>query len=158
VAIPPQVAGLILAMTGHHSLSARAQIIGMVVNLGASIILAPLVGLTGVAFGTLIATVSVDVCYVMPTTFRFFTIPVGGYLRQVVLPTVVAGIFQGMVTYLLRQSVHPTSLWQIAVLALPGGFIFLLGFVAMLPSDERNILSQGVIRRFRRARMAPTLR
>ncbi|MDX1932659.1 MAG: oligosaccharide flippase family protein [Capsulimonadales bacterium] len=150
LAVPAQVAGLVLAMTGQHAFSARAQVVGMVLNLGASIVLAPLVGLTGVALGTLTATVAVDLGWVLPVALRAQGLSLGRYAARVVTPSLVAGAVQAAITVGLRTAYPPESLPMIAVLAVPGAMAFGVTFIALLPSDERTGLTHGMARRLRK--------
>lgn len=127
---PQLVAALVLVMTGHHGFSARAQTVGMVLNVVASLVLVRLVGAVGVALGTLVATVITDVCTVLPRACQTLSVRLRGYLSDVFVPAIVCGSVQAMLTLGLKACLPtPTSLMGALPLALPGGIAFALLFL-----------------------------
>jgi len=123
LAVPQMVAANVLVVSGHHGFSARAQAVGMVLNVAASVALAPALGIVGVAMGTLVATVIVDLIWVTGRACTLFGIGRMDYLRRVVAPGLLAGGIQFGVTAWLRIAVPPTTLAGIALEGLAGAAV-----------------------------------
>jgi O-antigen/teichoic acid export membrane protein len=140
LATPQLVGALVLVMTGQHAFSARAQTLGMVLNVAASVVLVRAVGPVGVALGTLVATIVVDVATVLPRACRSVEVGVGSFARQVFAPSLVCGAVQAGVTLGLRGLLPaPTHLLGLLPLALPGAVLFAALFlVAFTPPAERR--------------------
>lgn len=140
LAAPQLVAALVLVMTGHHGFSARAQTVGMFLNVGASLVLVRVFGPVGVALGTLVATVAVDVFTVLPRACRCAGIGTGRYLATVFGPALVCGGAQALVTLGLKAVLPaPTHLLGVLPLALPGALAFASLFLVAFtrPEDRR---------------------
>jgi O-antigen/teichoic acid export membrane protein len=133
LATPQLVAALVLVMTGQHVFSARAQTVGMVLNVGASLVLVHLFGPVGVALGTLVATVVVDIVMVLPRACQSVGVRLGHYLAHVFVPTLICGGVQAVVTLGLRSMLPaPEHLLGLLLPLVPGvlvfGVLFLGGF------------------------------
>lgn len=144
LAMPQQVAATVLVMSGHHSLITRAQVAGMFLNLAASLLLVSWLGLVGVAAGTLVATVVIDVVYVLPAACRRFDVRVSTYLRYCVAPSLVIGIIQGGITGAVSHTFPAQSLPSLLVAAFTGLVTFLLiyGRFGMSALERAGILER----------------
>lgn len=139
LATPQLVAALVLVMTGHHTFSARAQTIGMVLNVGASLVLVRVFGPVGVALGTLVATVIVDVGMVLPRACRCAGVGLGHYLVAVFVPSVVCGGIQAALTLALRSALPaPGHLLGLLPLAVPGALAFATMFLLAFTRPEER--------------------
>jgi O-antigen/teichoic acid export membrane protein len=92
LAVPQMVASVVFTMSGDHRLTAWASVISMIVNLAASIILVQLVGVVGVALGTLVAAVLIDTGFVIVLVHRRHGVRYGEYLRRVYAPVLWPGV------------------------------------------------------------------
>ncbi|MCA9777000.1 MAG: oligosaccharide flippase family protein [Candidatus Eremiobacteraeota bacterium] len=61
LSVPQMISSAALSMTGHHLFTARAAVLSAVLNVVTSIVLVQLLGVVGVALGTLVTTLVVDV-------------------------------------------------------------------------------------------------
>ena len=151
--VPEMMCSNVLAMTGHHRFTAGATVASVCLNVLISVILVRPLGLLGVAFGTLVATVVVDIFVILPHTCRIYGVSLWRYLRVGVIPAVLPGVLQFGVTYWLRAWRQPSGLLMMAVQALPGvvvyGAVFWLFFVE--PSEKRLVLENVLRRRHRDA-------
>jgi O-antigen/teichoic acid export membrane protein len=141
---PQLVASNVLAMTGHHRLTARAEIVGMLLNLIVSIALARRFGLVGVALGTLTSTVLVDLFYIVSAACRLNAIPFATFARRVLLAGVVLAVVQTAVTLALK-GLHPhPGVLALTVESLCGALptIALFWFAFLEPAEKERILGR----------------
>ena len=80
----------VLGMTGQHRFVAFAMGGSAVLNLILSIILIQTLGLTGVALGTLLATLVAEFLFVVPRACRAQGLSLGDFLRRAIWPTLPA--------------------------------------------------------------------
>jgi len=80
----------VLGMTGKHRFVAFAMGGSAVLNLILSIALIQIFGLTGVALGTLLATLAAEFFLVVPRACREQGLGLGGFLRHAIWPTLPA--------------------------------------------------------------------
>jgi len=144
----------VLTMSGHHKLTARADAIGIGINLAVSIALARPLGLVGVAVGTLVSTVVVDVLYVVGLSCRIYGIGYRSYIAQVVLPVAPACASLAGTVILLGRSMDLHRLHNVAGCALCGIVVYAaVFFLTGLNSDEHR--SAGSILGRSTTRIAP---
>ena len=138
LSLPTVVASEVFTMTGNPKVTARASVIGVVLNLGASIALARPLGLAGVALGSLIATVVVGVAMIFAGC-RTYQVRYRAYLRRVFVSTLCPGALQLIVTWAVKWWLPPTGLMAIALEALPGAALYLALFwwLFVEPSEKR---------------------
>lgn len=149
--VPQMVAASVLVMTGHHGFSARAQSVGMVINVAVSTLLAKPLGLAGIAGGTLVATVLVDVAWVLPYACRVQGVPFASYFRAVFVPVLVCGTVQAAATLGAKALLPaPSSLLGVLPFATVGAIAFLAAFwlAFVNTSDRAKVLDK--LRRRRR--------
>jgi O-antigen/teichoic acid export membrane protein len=112
----------VLGMTGAHRFVAFAMGGSAVVNLVLSIILIRHLGLTGVALGTLVATLATELLLVVPRACRAQGIGLATFLREAVWPTLPALVPALGAAVLMAQVQPPASF----------GWIVLQGSIAAL--------------------------
>lgn len=141
--VPQMMASNVLTMTGHHRFTAFAALASVAVNLAGSLLLIRPFGLTGVAMGTLIATISIDLFLVLPRALRLHGVRAGAFLRRVVPPLVVPATAQLTLTWGMKEAFPPGSLLGLALISLPGlaafaGAFWLLG----MDASERSLVTR----------------
>ncbi len=135
---PQLTASMILTMTGEHKVTGLASLASMIVNLTASIILIPLIGLAGSAWGTLIAIVLVDVCYLIPYACRRHNVRMRNYIWRVAPAAVVPGLLHYVISIGMAK-LHPaTSLLWVALDMLPGtlAYVAVYWYFFVEPSEK----------------------
>ena len=146
--VPQLVAANILVMTGHHRFSARAQVVGMLINLGLSIFLTSRIGLIGAALGTLVATVIIDLAYVLIRACALNELSYLYYVRKALVPAFVAAAPQIAITVAIKRAHPPTSLLYVLLEAIPGVVAFGLTFILLYVTAQEKHLLLG--KRFKR--------
>ena len=122
-------AGSILQGMGRLRLLALLTFCTALANLGISITLLPVIGLAGVAFGTLIPATIESFCFVMPYAMRLNQVKLRTTLTEIFLPTLLPAALTAVVLYGLREVVKPDSWLSLAV---TGGMGFLVYVVAYM--------------------------
>lgn len=146
--IPQMVAANVLTMTGQHRTMAFAAIMGVIINVGASVSLVSHLGLEGVALGTLIATLLVDSGYVLWRACKLQGLGYLRYLWTVHVPALVCGGAQFVMTFGVRELSPPTSLAGIALVGLPGVSVSVALYILFfLTPPERTALKRFLTRR-----------
>jgi O-antigen/teichoic acid export membrane protein len=131
--------GTILLGTGRHRLVAGASISESALNVGTMIALIGWLGLPGVAIGTAVPYIILNVFLLIPAACRAVDIPLSRFVRSAVVPTVVAVIPAAAVGILLRRAAPPESI----VLLLGEGALVALVFATAfwtlgLSGEERG--------------------
>lgn len=145
---PQLTASMILTMTGEHRVTGLASMASMIVNLTASIILIPLVGLTGSALGTLIAIVLIDVCYLIPYACKRHQVPMTTYLWRVVPAVIVPGILDLAVSFGMVRILPASSFARIALDMLPGMLLYLVIYwYFFVEPSEKELFRNKLFRR-----------
>ena len=139
---PQLVAASVLAMTGHHKIT--AEVVGMLLNLAVSIALARPLGLAGVALGTLVATIVVDLFYIVAYACRVNSISYGTFTKRVLLAGFVPGAVQVAITLAIKLVLPATSIPVMLLGSILGGIGALLTFyLAYLePEEKRAVMSK----------------
>jgi O-antigen/teichoic acid export membrane protein len=133
VLVSQQPLGSLLMGTGHHRLVAAACLVESGLNLALSILLVQRFGLLGVAVGTMLPVVCVNLFWLMPAGCRSIALPYGRFLRDVTSPawiplavTIGAGIaMEGWWT--------SGSLAAVLLQAVSLGLVYTATFLAFLP-------------------------
>lgn len=141
VSIPQMVASNVLSMTGWHRFTGKAAILSAIINVAASVILIRFLGLNGVALGTLIATILIDIFMIIRKVCQSYSIRIGTYLRQAIAPALIPGILIPISGLLLKRFYPPTSLFIIVLEAIPGVVLYLLLFYwfSVTPEEKQRI-------------------
>jgi len=138
----------VLTMSGHHKLTARADVAGIAVNLAVSIALARPLGMAGIALGTLVSTVVVDVIYIVGTACRMYGISYQAYILRVILPLVPACLALTATVVLVGRVLDLRSLHNVAACAMCGIASYVIVFLMTgLNADEKRAAASILKRR-----------
>lgn len=140
IGTPQMAVANVLTMTGHHKAMAGAALTSMLLNVAFSVPLAALLGMPGVALGTLAATVIVDVfivvrrgCILQGTSFSGFWTHTLGRVAPLML-------VQGAATLGLKMLAPPENLFILAAEAALGGLAALpVAWFVVLEAGERRM-------------------
>ncbi len=150
----------VLGMTGEHRFVAFAMGGSAVLNLILSIILIQIFGLTGVALGTLLATLVAEFLFVVPRACREQGIGLGDFLRDAIWPTLPA-LVPALGTAALMAYAQPPD--NFGWIILEGSVAALLYFAAFyrtgLAAWERELIAakaRSVLTRSRVTQPPPT--
>ena len=139
LAVPREVVFNLFVYTGRHRLPGLAAIVGAGLNLVATLLLVRPFGLLGVAMGTLISTLVVDVGWVSVFACRLYQVRYRDYRRAALLPALLPAVPQIAITLLLVRGYPPSSLFAVLLYTLPGVAAYLGAFwMAGLSADERR--------------------
>lgn len=142
----------VLTMSGHHKLTARADAAGIAINLAVSVALARPLGMLGIALGTLVSTVIVDVIYIVGTACRRYGISYQAYSYKVILPLAPACLALTATVRVLSRVFDLRSLHGVAACALCGIAVYVAVFlVTGLNRDERGAIASLARRRSAKA-------
>jgi O-antigen/teichoic acid export membrane protein len=130
----------VLSMTGHHAVIARAAIVGAILNIGLSVLLARSLGLIGIALGTLAATVLVGAGVIM-WACKLHRVAYASYLAHALVPALLPAISQYALTVALKNWFAPHSLMSTISLATPGVILYVLVFWFLsIERSEKDLL------------------
>lgn len=150
LAMLQEVASIVLSMTGYHRITAKAAALGAGVNVVTSVVLAMWLGLIGVALGTLITALCVNVGMTIRLACRFHAVRLRDYLWQVVLPPMLPAVGQAAVTWGIRRAVQPVTIGDVLLSAIPGVIVYIAAFYRIgLRADERERIAGRLRRRNR---------
>ncbi len=136
-----EVASMVLAMTGFHKMAAKAAVLGIAVNIGFSFLLGYWIGLNGVAYGTLLTAILVNLLYVVRMACAKFRVDLKDYLLGVLFPAVIPALAQLVVTLGMIRVLPPLTLMHVVVDSLPGMAVFTALFILIsLERTERQKL------------------
>jgi O-antigen/teichoic acid export membrane protein len=142
-------AGALLQGMARHRPIAVLSIVSGLANLGLSVVLVQVLGVSGVAYGTLIPT-AIESMLILPYGLAVMGIGFGEGLRQTVLPPLVPAIPMGLVLVAMREWLQPTGIGFIVPavvgMAVYGGVYWLLGSTR----PEREIVRSLAHATFRR--------
>jgi O-antigen/teichoic acid export membrane protein len=140
-----------LLMTGHHRLVAGLAVGESIVNLALSIILIRMIGVIGVAIGTLIPNFIIGLFIVFPLSARYSKQSLIAFMFKVYAPSFFIGIPSIAFLWWLTQKIplEQWNLWKLAIAAPPAGLIYLIiGWIIYVKKDEKeklvNILPSAV--------------
>lgn len=150
IAVPQMVASNVLVMTGRQSSTARAATLSVILNVVLSVALVRPLGLIGVALGTLLTTIIVDVFVVLRKACETQGVSAGRYARHAIAAPTVAAAAQWIVTIAIAHALPPESLTQVALEAVPGMAVFAAVFwFAGVDASEKQLFATRLVR-FRR--------
>ena len=122
--LPYLVSANVLAMTGHHRFTSWAAVASMCVNAFCSIMLVKPLGLVGIAWGTVIARVVVDLLFVLKRACSTYGVTVWSYFLLGIVPSVMPGVFQYAVLMAFRDALPPENLGWLLVDCLLGAGVY----------------------------------
>jgi O-antigen/teichoic acid export membrane protein len=146
LSIPQLVGSNLLTFSGQHKKTATFVTIGAVINVFASVFFVHLFGAKGVAYGTLLTTLLIDVAVVVPFACRCFHVHMGSFLlttlRSIVLPCVV----QAIALMAIGSHLQPTSLLRVILEGASGCAVFAVCFLWIgATSAERQSLIRALL-------------
>jgi O-antigen/teichoic acid export membrane protein len=146
--VPQMVVSDVFSMTGEHRRTAMAAVASMVVKVAASLLLAAWLGLDGIALGTLISTIVVDVGLVLRMTRRTHGLGFRDWGRYCFAPAALPAAASAAFLAALAALVPPGSLPAVAAECCAGAGVYAIAFwVAGMSRDERRAALTLVSRR-----------
>lgn len=143
------VAASVLAMTGHHRATSRAALASAVVNIVVSLLLIRPYGIVGVAIGTLVAGLTIDLVLVPRLAFRAYGIRPMDFVRRVLVPAGLSAVAQLAALGLIEVAWAPRTLPQIGVASLASLLVFASCFWRLgIPSEDRAALRRHLSTRW----------
>jgi len=130
----------VLTMTGHQRYVALSFVTGQGLNLLLTVALLWLtgMGINGVAFSTLAASLFADFWLVARRACREQRVSLPDYLRLTVLPAALPSVAMVGALWLVERWLAASSLWRIGALEAAGCVVFAAAFVALgLSAKER---------------------
>jgi len=143
--------GNILLGTGRHRLVAGAALGEALVNVALSMVFVRWWGVTGVAVGTAIPVVAVNLFVLLPAACRAVEVPVGRLLSVATVPALLSALPALAAAIALRAYVAPSSLLEVFLEGLVSGVVFVVFFARVGLSREDRARYLGYLRR-----MVPT--
>jgi O-antigen/teichoic acid export membrane protein len=135
--------GNILLGTGRHRLVAVSALVEGLLNVALSLFLVRRWGLAGVAVGTAVPVLAMNVLVLLPAACRLLDVRPGRFVRDAVLPAALPAVPALAAVVLLRMYAPPVSL--LAVVAAGGlvGVAYVAGFLsfAVPAADRRQYLA-----------------
>jgi O-antigen/teichoic acid export membrane protein len=156
VLVSQQPLGSLLMGTGHHRLVAAACVAESTANVALSILLVQRYGLFGVALGTMIPVVAVNLAWLMPAACRSVGLRYGRFLLDVVRPAVLPIVVTAGAGAWFRTVWIPDGLGSVLLQAVMLGTIYSVTFLAMLPRAFRERYLRAVFPSRRQSRDAGT--
>lgn len=138
---PQMAVANVLTMTGHHGAMAGAALFSMLLNLLFSVPLAALLGMPGVALGTLAATVVVDVFVVVRRGCAVQGVPFAKFWAHTLGRVAPMMLVQAAATLAVKRLAPPENLFILVVETALGGLAALpIIWLVVLESGERRLL------------------
>jgi O-antigen/teichoic acid export membrane protein len=146
LSIPQLVGSNLLTFSGHHKKTATFITAGAFINVAASIFFVHLTGATGVAYGTLITTLFIDVTIVVPFACRSFDVNLWRFTLAIAKSIVIPCAVQAAALTLLSQHLQANSLTTVLCEGLLGCTVFAIAFFSMgVTPEERRILMRAIL-------------
>jgi O-antigen/teichoic acid export membrane protein len=159
LAMLESTASSVLAMSGYHRPAANGAAASAVLNVALSLLLVQPLGLAGVALGTLIATLLVDVFVITGLARRAYGISTKEYVFRVVAPATWPAFASASAIASLKLLVEPVGLFELISVGTVGLTVYLLLFFRFsLTGRERERLTlymRGAWWRLRRPPVVP---
>ena len=140
LSIPQLVGCNLLTFSGHHRVVAKMVIIGAVINIVASVVLVQFTGMRGVALGTLVATIVVDLGMLVPTASRQFGFHWKDVVLDLVKVTFLPGIAQAGFLMILQTLSPCKSLLGVCLETGASLLVFAIVFLLIGISREERVL------------------
>jgi O-antigen/teichoic acid export membrane protein len=138
--------GSVLLGTGRHRIVAVVSMADAVLNLGLSLILVRPLGMLGVAAGTAIPVLVLNVFIILPLACRTVGIGVLGFVRTVIRPSLAGSVPAVAVCLALRSAMPPHSLLAVIGEGAVVGLAYLAGVVSFgITSDLRTVFATRVM-------------
>lgn len=135
--------------TGHMVFATPALIAGLL-NLIVSIMLAPLLGLWGVALGTLIAQLMSNNWYAPYVALKHFGISFGEHIKSVLIPTFMLLVVLLVTNFAMKQFLIDLNNFNLLTIAFALSMLIatLVSYLFVLTQGERQYLNKIVNSQF----------
>ncbi len=118
------------------------------VNVVSSVLLVRSFGLVGVALGTLVSTLVVDLGMVVTRTCRLYSVSGKEYVQSVVRPLVVPLLLQSVVCSVLHNALPSLRLGGVVLASGVSVLVFVAGYMVVgLNTNERKRITDKVMPR-----------
>lgn len=155
LSVPQMTASTVLTMTGHHKRTGWAAVFSVVVNVGTSLVLlVTMRQIIGVAIGTLVAEVVVDLGVIVPMALRLHSIGIWEFIRRIAPAALVPGAVQFGVTWGIVHWWQPGRLWMLCAAAMPGVLMYMVLFWRFFMDPSEKKLFSDKLLRFRKTSSA----
>ena len=144
VLVAQQPLGSLLMGTGHHRLVALACLVESAANLIISIALVRRFGLVGVAIGTMVPVVAVNLLWLMPAACRSIGLPYTQFLREVTGPAWLPVIVTALAGTWWTTSWRPEGLAGVVLQGAGIGIIYCVTYVLTMPRAVRVRYTRAV--------------
>lgn len=147
----------VLLMTGHHKFLSKVALIESFFNIVFSIIFIKLVGVIGVALGTLLPNFIISVFFIFPATCRFSKVKPTYYFYKIYLPVLLNTIIPAAILLIFRNYLVSGNwnLWKLAYSAAPAAIVYIsTGYLFILTKADKQELKdtiQPVFQKFKTA-------
>ena len=133
-------AGFVLQGMAKHRPLAIMTIVSGVANLTLSILLVGRLNLMGVALGTLIPTTIVCIGFVTPYAMRVIGAGSKEMYARILRPVILPSVPMAMSMILLKEVIHPSSIFPLLLLATVGILIYVAIYLLLKENDyERKL-------------------
>ncbi len=141
IAIPKHLATTVFTMTGYHVFTARATMLGTAANIILSLAMARPYGLLGIALGTLISSIGIDIFVVLRKACTVYSVSYRTYWLRAIAPAVLPGILQFFCTLGVKTWCQPADMVAVGFCALPGCLIYGIVFWwwSVSPSEKQHM-------------------
>jgi O-antigen/teichoic acid export membrane protein len=146
--------GSVLLGTGRHRIVALISVGDAVLNLGLSLVLVRTLGMIGVAVGTGIPVLLLNVLVILPLSCRAVGVPVLDFLRAAVRPSVAGAIPATALCVALRVAAPPESIAAVIGEGALVGIAYVGGLIAFGFTSEMRAVYASRLMRLRAARLA----
>ena len=124
-------AGLVVQGMARHKPAALLALAAGFSNLAASVVLIRLLGLTGVALGTLIPTTVFCLAFVTPYYLRVMDVSPRELISRAYLPALGPAIPAIVVAYILRELLAPQTVASVCLVAGSASLVFAVGYLTL---------------------------
>ncbi|MCW8931852.1 MAG: polysaccharide biosynthesis C-terminal domain-containing protein [Gammaproteobacteria bacterium] len=134
-----------LIAIGEHGIFARLEPIAALANILLSIWLVVDYGLVGIALGSMIPALLVNILYLKRTCF-LLEISVLSYIKDCWLPSVLPAIISLLLSYSLRDWQPTDTYLMLFIVASLGSITFLISFIVFSNSDDKVLLKKLLLK------------
>ena len=137
----------VLLMTGFHKFLSYVAVFESLMNVGFSILFIKLIGVVGVAVGTLIPNVILGLFFIFPKAAQFTKISVIDTIKRIYLPLAIVSIPSFIFLTFVNTKI-PLQSWNFLTLVWVSIVTAILYFIPawflMANSDERNSIKTAI--------------
>lgn len=137
---PQLIAATLLMMTGNHKTLALAAVVGVIINILASILLIKPLGIVGVAMGTLIAGLCVDIIIIGMAARKVLQLSHKEFFNESVFPCLIPSLVL-LGSQLVFGNVYPSvGLIELITMNLGGVLLYILSYWHFSLNPKEQIL------------------